>query len=148
MNHEFVPVDFVVPKGLIHEEFQLRPLTVADAADDYEAVMESKLQLRVLFGSEWPPDDFTLEQNRSDLVSHEQAFRDRESFTYTVLSPGGQRILGCVYIHPAEEKDAQVIYWIRSSRLGDGLSEELQVALSHWLTSEWPFIEVSFPGRE
>lgn len=148
MERAFVPATFRVPEQLNHSEFRLRPLEVSDAAADYEAVMESKVELRRLFGGDWPQDGFTLEQNRSDLEAHRRAFLDRESFTYTVLTPDGLRIVGCVYIHPGEGEGAQVIYWIRTSEQGRGLSEKLQHVLHQWLTSEWPFRDVVFPGRE
>lgn len=147
-DSEFVSADFPIPQELKHDDFRLRPLKVSDASADYEAVMESKVELRALFGGDWPQDDFTLEQNRSDLEMHQKAFDEREAFTYSVFTPDGQRILGCVYIHPAEKVDAQVVFWIRTSELEHGLSEKLQLSLRRWLTSEWPFTEVAFPGRE
>ncbi|MCA9189430.1 MAG: GNAT family protein [Pirellulaceae bacterium] len=148
VDSDFVPAEFPIPQGLVHEEFELRPLKVSDAEADYDAVLESKVELRALLGGEWPPDGFTMEQNRSDLIVHQQAFRDRESFTYTVTATNGKRILGCVYVLPAEDADAQVYYWIRTSEHGRGLSESLQMALKDWLASEWGFVQVEFHGGE
>ena len=144
----FVPADFEIPNSFVCDEFRLRPLDVSDAEADYEAVMESKVELRALFGGDWPEDDFSLEQNRSDLKEHQKAFQDRESFTYSVVAVDQSRILGCVYIHPCDEADAQVIFWVRSSEKGQGLDQILQGTLQNWLTSAWPFNDVKFPGRE
>lgn len=144
----FVPAGFDVPTVLVATGFQLRPIAVADAEEDYEAVMESKLDLRALFGGEWPEDDFSLAQNRADIQTHVKAFQDRESFTYSIISPDQQRILGCVYVHPSEEADAQVFFWIRTSERGQGLDPILQGELFDWLTRDWPFSTVKFPGRE
>ncbi len=144
----WLPSAFEIPGGLKHKHFLLRPLVLEDMSADYEAVMESKLQLRELFGGEWPSDDFTLEQNRDDLKVHEQAFQDREAFAYTVTSHDQARVLGCVYIHPADDADAQVIFWIRTSELEKGTEKKLFESLKVWLTTEWPFTNVAFPGRE
>ncbi|MDB4778320.1 GNAT family N-acetyltransferase [bacterium] len=144
----WLPSTIEVPQGMKQSDFQLRPLVLNDVRADYEAVMESKLQLRELFGGEWPQDDFTLEQNLDDLKVHEQAFQDREAFAYTVTSPGQARVLGCVYIHPADDADAQVIFWVRTSELAKGTEKKLFESLKVWLTTEWPFSNVSFPGRE
>lgn len=143
----WMPRDFEVPLEWKRSEFMLRPLVESDVDADFAAVMESKLQLRELFGGDWPPDDFTREQNLEDLKVHERAFNDRESFAYTVLTLDGTRVLGCVYIHPAENSDAQVVFWVRTAEL-DKLEAVLFAALKEWLVTDWPFIQVAFPGRE
>jgi len=57
----------LVPAGVRTEEFLLRPIRAADAARDFDAVVETRADLRVWEQSSWPDDDFTVEANRQDL---------------------------------------------------------------------------------
>ena len=147
--------DFSAPAELRTSEFFLRPILASDAALDYEAVMESKEYLRPWEQSGWPADDFTVEANREDLRKLERRHADGESFTYTVLNPTGTQCLGCVYILPTGARlfakkqiaaidgarwsayEAAVYFWIRKSRLADGLDRRLLDALGSWLEDEW-----------
>src|SRR5436190_10655528 len=95
---EFYPASAPVPEEKRTDRLLLRPLRATDVELDYDAVMSSAEQLRRWSHSGWPADDFTLEQNRDDLEQHEREHRQREAFTFTVLSLEGGRCLGCVYI--------------------------------------------------
>ena len=57
--HAFVSPSFEIPVGLKVDGFEIRKLTKADAAADYEAVMESREALRTQFGGGWPADTFS-----------------------------------------------------------------------------------------
>ncbi|MEZ4703269.1 MAG: hypothetical protein R2834_23270 [Rhodothermales bacterium] len=141
----WVPASFSVPERLDAETYRLVKLTPALAALDYEAVMETRAHLRERFGGEWPGEAFTLEENTRDLDEHERLFDERTSFTYSVLSPDGGRVLGCIYINPADDADAQVHLWVRESERASGLEPRLVDALRGWLTRDWPFETVAFP---
>lgn len=145
-----VPADFTVPERLETVGFHLRPLTVHDLVRDYDAVMSSTAQLREQMGdsSSWP-EGLTLEDNLIDLGWHQREFSLRHSFAYTVVSPGGERCLGCCYIYPASDPafDADARYWARQSRIGDPADVALGQAFRGWLAREWPFRRVAFPGR-
>ena len=56
-----------VPHGFSTDRFLIRPVTVADAQLDFDAVMSSKEFLRTWEQASWPEDDFTVEANRADL---------------------------------------------------------------------------------
>ena len=147
--------DFRAPAGLRTDEFLLRPIRVSDAELDYEAVMESKAFLRRWEQSSWPADDFTVDANRDDLVTLERRHAAGESFAYTVMNPTETRCLGCVYVFPTTARlfararitalggarwsayEAGVYFWIRQSRLADGLDRRLLDALGPWLAHEW-----------
>lgn len=151
----FTNADFRVPGELRTDEFLLRPIRASDAELDYEAVMESKVFLRLWEQSGWPEDDFTVDANREDLIKLERRHADGESFTYTVMNPTETRCLGCVYIFPTasrlfsrarisaiggdrwSEYEAAVYFWIRKSRLTDMLDRRLLEALGPWLEHEW-----------
>lgn len=147
--------DFQAPEELRTDEFLLRPIRVADAELDYAAVMESKEFLRLWEQSSWPEDDFTVDANRADMEKLERRHSDRESFTYTVMNPAETHCLGCVYILPTDARqfsraqisaidgarwaayDAAVYFWVRKSRLADGLDRRLLAALGPWLERDW-----------
>ena len=74
----------------------------------------------------------------------------RRSFAYTVMSLDESRCLGCVYVDPSEKAgyDAKVILWVRQSEMKRSLDERLFSAVKIWLSDEWWFTAVAFPGRE
>ena len=144
----FVPADFEVPERLDCGHFVLRQLRLSDAEADYEAVMSSQQHLNQLWGKGWP-EGLSLDQNRVDLGWREKEFQRRRSFAYTVVTPAGERVLGCVYIYPSRKRDyqAEVYLWARQSELASGLEEELFRATREWLEQSWPWRSVAFPGR-
>jgi hypothetical protein len=110
----FLPADFEPPLLLETERFRMRPLSVDDVVKDYDAVMSSREHLWEMFGEAWgwPKADLTLEQDRKDLVWHEDEFARRSSFAYEVMSLDETRLLGCVYIDPSKKQsfDAEA-FW-------------------------------------
>ena len=155
-----------VPEGMRRDEFRLRPIGVADAELDYEAVMESREFLRAWEQSTWPEDSFTLEANRDDLQKLERRHAAKASFTYSVMNPTETQCLGCVYlfatnavmfgrskISPVDgalwsDYAAAVYFWIRLSRLADALDRRLLAALGRWLEEDWPFDSYLFVTNE
>ena len=147
-----IPDNFIVPLELNLPELILRKLTPFYTELDYEAVMSCKKHLRQVFAKEdtWPADNLTLEEDRLDLIWHEDEFSRRSSFTYTVLSPSAERLLGAVYIFPPQlaEYDAEVYLWIREDELINGFDKLLYRATKDWLSKSWPFTNPAFPGRD
>jgi hypothetical protein len=89
----------------------------------------------------------TLEENLADLKRHARDFAERTGFTYTVLAPGSDDVLGCVYIYPARDArhDAEVASWVRASV--PELDRELHASVSCWLADAWPFAAVKYADR-
>jgi hypothetical protein len=149
---KFAPDSVTIPSGIETQDFRMRILTVNDLVKDYDAVMSSVDHLRGVFGprSTWPTKDLSLEQDLIDLGWHQKEFQNRSSFTYTVMSLDEKRCLGAVYVYPSEkaEYDAQVILWVRQSEINNGLDEKLYSAVKDWLSDEWWFTTVAFPGRQ
>ena len=57
-------------------------------------------------GRDWPPArGMSAARNRADLERHARDFAQRRGFTYTVLAPDGDDVLGCVYIYPPRDDD-------------------------------------------
>ena len=156
-----------IPGGLKTGEFFLRPIRATDAARDFEAVMETRADLRVWEQSSWPADDFTVEANRQDLADLERRHVERRAFTYTVLDPGGTECLGCVYIFPITatflakaavtsvlegarwaEVDAVVYFWVRESRISSDMDVRLLAAIRAWMDEDWALVRTVFVTNE
>jgi hypothetical protein len=96
----------------------------------------------------WPVP-LTLEQNLADLQAHRRDFETRRGFTYTVLDPLDQDVIGCVYVYPSVDPsyEARVQSWVRLSRAE--LDTELWRAVSGWLEGpDWPFERWYYASRE
>jgi hypothetical protein len=153
----FSEMEIEAPTGLTTRDFLLRPIRASDAKLDYDAVMESSEFLRAWEQSTWPEDDFTVEANREDLVKAERRHANGEAFTYTMMNLEQTECLGCVYVLPPDAKmfagaqvaamgadqwpdcDATVFFWVRKSRLPEGLDSSLLDSLLTWLEQEWTF---------
>lgn len=149
-NKPFVPDDFNVPVRLENEYFTIRMLTVNDVVKDYDAVMSSYEHLHLMFPSSgWPSKDLTLEQNLIDLGWHQKEFQKRSSFAYTVVKPDESIVLGCLYINPSgkEDYDSEVYMWVRESEYTNGLDSILFDTVTDWISKDWPFRKVAYPGR-
>jgi hypothetical protein len=145
----FVPSGFVVPPALVTERFRLEPLGPQHNESDYEAWSSSVQHIHKTPGweaSSWP-DDRNLEANLGDLKRHARDFESRAGFTYTVLDPASEDVIGCVYIYPdvGDEHDARVLSWVRATQAEDDV--ELWRAVSEWLADAWPFERVAYAER-
>jgi len=157
----FFPAYLPLPEALHTPRFILEPLRPSHNPLDYEAVMASRAQLRRWGGHNWPADDFTAEANHDDLAMHWREHQARLAFTYTVLTPEHASCLGCVYIRPLAELQADnpatlpaispdtalVRFWVRSDRLDGDLEATLLHALRDWFAADWPFCRVLFETR-
>jgi predicted Zn-dependent protease with MMP-like domain/RimJ/RimL family protein N-acetyltransferase len=158
----YFPSDLPVPAGFQTRRLFLEPLRPDHGQRDFEAVMESREQLRLWSGQEWPSDDFTLAENLQDLQRHWEEHQKRIAFSYTVLDPLRQVCLGCVYMRPLDEllpanprqlagvaeDETLVRFWVRTSLLQGNLQGHLLRALIQWLNSQWSFSRVLFETRE
>lgn len=147
----FVPEEFEVPKTLENEHFRLRMLSVEDVDKDYEAVISSAPRLRAMFKQwgGWPRDGFTVQENLEDLRQHQEEFEQRKAFAYTVVRLDESAVLGCVYINPSQnsQADTEVLMWVRESEFEKGLDSVLFQAVNVWLKNMWPFKSVMYPGK-
>jgi hypothetical protein len=149
MERPFVPPDFVVPLVLEAEQFRLEPLGPEHNDSDYDAWSTSVEHIHATPGwetSSWP-DDRTPTDNLRDLRRHAADFAQRVGFTYTVLDPATDDVIGCVYIYPDRSGvgDAHVQSWVRASRAE--LDVPLWRAVTAWLATEWQFDGVAYAPR-
>jgi hypothetical protein len=160
----FYPDDALVPQELHTGEFILRPLRPVHNPLDYDAVMETKDQLRLGSLHGWPRDGFTADENLADLRRHEQDFAERNGFTYTILTPDETRCLGCLYLYPLDSMlhqysaDAEAIarvgdfeahayFWVRSSSIPGDLDRRVLAAVRPWLRRDFAFSRVVFGAQ-
>lgn len=148
---EFYPSAAAIPATLDTPDFVLEPLTTDHATLDYAAVMASKDYLRMWSSSDWPADDFMVDDNRADLQGHQDEHEAAQAFTYTVLSPDESRCLGCVYIEPntvdlltPEDFDALVRFWVTPEAVAGELDAQLLAGLRDWLRTESSFGRVFY----
>lgn len=147
----FVPDSFEAPAGMSTPDFRLVPLGAEHNEFDYAAWSSSVDHIHATPGFEerpWPPrEGMPLEQNRAELQEHARDFAERTGFTYTVLAPERDAVIGCVYIYPGRdgEHDADVRSWVRASDAH--LDEPLHAAVVRWLAERWPFERVAYAPR-
>jgi hypothetical protein len=148
MPTEFVPSDFTIPTTVSFKEFRLEPLGPQHNESDYAAWTSSIDHIRSTPGFPWGswPAMMTSAANLRDLEDHDEDFRLRKGFTYTVLDPSDE-VIGCLYIYPSKEEgvDAAVRSWVRADR--SRLDVPLYDAVRAWLSSNWPFHTIDYAAR-
>ncbi|MEU4248338.1 N-acetyltransferase [Amycolatopsis sp. NPDC026612] len=151
ISDEFVPAGFEPPTSLATRQFRLEPLGPQHNQADHAAWMSSIEHIRATPGypdGDWPPrHGMTLEQNLADLRRHADHFTRGAGFTFTVLDPAGNDVIGCVYLYPSasEEWDVTVQSWVRADRAV--LDPAVADAVARWLTTDWPWKRVDRCGR-
>ena len=145
----FVPDGFSPPTALDEAAFRLRPLGPEHNESDYAAWTAGMDHVRRTPGFEglsWP-HPMTLDENLGDLIRHADDFAARRGFTYTVLEPDADVVIGCVYIYPAEDTgfDARCRSWVRADVAH--LDIVLYRRVRSWLAEAWPFERVDYATR-
>ena len=147
-SRKLLPPGTSVPETLAGNGFLLRPLRLADAEADFEAVTASAERLRGWMnpGSTWP-DGLTLYENRVDLGWHEREFTEGHSFAWTITTPDGARVIGCAYLYPSDRLgyDAMAYWWMRTGETG---RDAAVGAAFRGLIANLPLARVAFPGRD
>ena len=147
----FVPKGFEPPTSLVTDRFRLEPLGPQHNEADHAAWTSSIEHIRSTPGyadGRWPPPaGMTLEENLADLRRHADDFTNGAGFTFTVLDPADDDVIGCVYLYPSRSDDWDVTAhsWVRADR--SGLDVPLADAVARWLATDWPWERVDRPGR-
>jgi hypothetical protein len=153
MSEPFVPEDFEPPVRLVTPDFVLEPLGPRHNERDHVAWTSSMAHIHATPGylgreheDPWPRP-MTLSENLEDLEGHAADFAARRGFTYTVLDPADEDVIGCVYLYPSsdDEHDVCVQSWVRVSRAE--LDVVLWRAVSDWLATDWPFTDPDYDAR-
>ena len=147
----FVPVGFSPPVSLVTAQFRLEPLGPRHNEADHAAWMTSIDHIRAtpgFRGGNWPPlDGMTIQANLADLRRHAEDFVEGTGFTFTVLDPDGQDVIGCVYLYPSKSPghDVRVLSWVRADRAD--LDAPLAETVDSWLAESWPWKKPDRCGR-
>jgi hypothetical protein len=147
----FVPDDFDPPTSLVTQQFRLEPLGPQHNVSDHAAWTSSIEHIRNTPGypdGRWPPlEGMSLERNLADLRRHADDFERRAGFTFTVLDPADDSVMGCVYLYPTSSEDADVTVqsWVRADKAE--LDGPLADAVARWLENDWPWERVDRCGR-
>ena len=149
-SEPFVPTGFEPPRSLITDRFVLEPLGPQHNEGDHAAWTSSIEHIRATPGypdGNWPPiEGMSLEANLADLTRHAADFAAGKGFTFTVLDPVDDEVIGCVYLYPPEgEGDVIVQSWVRADRFD--LDEPLAAAVASWVAAEWPWQQPDLRGR-
>ncbi|MHC5109512.1 MAG: GNAT family N-acetyltransferase [Planctomycetota bacterium] len=135
---------FKPPRELDTRYTHLEPLAPVHAKLDFDAAMSSREHLQsTLHWGNWPREDFTVEENITDLERHWNEFIQNEGYAFTVLAPSRDRCLGCVYMAPSkaegyEEPSMKLAMWVTVDQLDNKLDEHLFKAVIKWINKEWP----------
>jgi len=118
------------PYAIRTERLLLRCWDPADAAALKEAIDASPDHLRP-----WMPwaslEPQTLEEKAALLRGFRGRFDLGEDFVYGVFDPSGSEVVGGTGLHTRiGEGGLEIGYWIRASRIGEGLATELSAALT------------------
>jgi hypothetical protein len=146
----FVPEDFAVPTTLAGDGLRLTPLGPEHSAADFAAWTSSIEHIRATPGFEgrdWPAPGMSLAENTADLRRHQDDFRARQGFAYTVQRPADEVVIGCVYVYPTTRPghDAEVRSWVRAADAG--LDRVLYDLVNGWVAADWPFASPYYAPR-
>lgn len=148
---DFLPAGFDPPTSLVTDRFRLQPLGPQHNEADLAAWTSSIEHIRSTPGypdGRWPPPEgMTPERNEADLRRHADDFAHRRGFTFTVLDPADDDVIGCVYIYPSpsEDWDVTVQSWVRADHAE--LDTPLADAVAGWLAADWPWDRLDRYGR-
>lgn len=150
-TEHFVPPGFTPPTTLVTERFRLEPLGPQHNDADLAAWTSSIEHIRATPGypdGRWPPHDgMPSDDNLRDLRRHAADFEKRAGFTFTVLDPVDDDVIGCVYLYPADsdEHDVSIQSWARTDRAD--LDVPLADAVADWVATAWPWLRPDRYGR-
>lgn len=150
-SKDFVPVGFQPPTSLVSDQFRLEPLGPQHNEADHAAWTSSIEHIRATPGfpdGGWPPvGGKPLQANLADLRHHAADFEARTGFTFTVLDPANNDVIGCVYLYPAssDSYDVSVRSWVRADR--KSLDRPLADSVAAWINARWPWQRLDRHGR-
>jgi hypothetical protein len=150
-----------IPDHLRHEQFSFEILHPKYVELDFQALMNSKEFLRRWGMSNWPEDDFSLEDNLADLDWHYKEQLQKIAYSYTILNHDQSVCLGCLYIRPLESikpiqsSEKQILsaypffcsYWVVDDIRGAALDQHIFDNLRNWLETSWIFPAIFYTNN-
>lgn len=127
------------------EDVILKALNTDDLERDFNAIMESVIEIKATNPSSTWPHGLTREKNLIDLAWHQREFEAKRSFAW-VIEDKASSYLGCLYIYPSIEGDnsADVKWWWRSGTYVN--RAKFKENLISWIGgSDWPSLHFLLP---
>lgn len=158
------PNSLEVPIRLETANFVVHRQRASDNELDFDAVMSSKEILREWSDSEWPEEDFNLEQNGQDIAEHIADHKQNSDYGFSIFAPNEELLLGSLYLnavgplienYPTDPMtlarllkfDVRVEYWLRSG-VGPEIEMRFVAAVIKWLEEKWWFERPVFGSRK
>jgi RimJ/RimL family protein N-acetyltransferase len=122
-------IDFPVP--IRTERFQIRPAAAGEGVLLNAAIAESFAELHPWMP--WAQTMPSVEDSEAFVRDRAAKFLSREEFHLHVWDHSGDRLLGCVGLHPKRWEPPRVFeigYWLRTSETRRGVATETAAALA------------------
>jgi len=98
---------------------------------------------------EWTIYEYGLGHDMMDEIWWENEFSVNKAFSYAVFIANVDESIGQLSVFPSNTKgyDAEVYIWLHSGKQHEELDEALFMVVEQWMSTDWPFASVAFPGR-
>ncbi len=128
MKKKTISRDFVLTNGKV----TLRPYCSDDAEGLYLAVRESLPELSVWMP--WAHDNYSLKESRQWLKQKPREWKKGIEYDFAIYDTEDGTYLGGCAINRIdyENRGANLGYWIRSDRTGQGLAVTVTLLLARW----------------
>lgn len=111
------------------ERLKLEPVAPDHADALFSAIVESRREL--LPWMPWAREP-SLDSSRRAAEDDERAWHEGREFSFVMVERATLRVVGVVGLDRADAETAELRYWIRSDRAGQGLTTEACGALIAW----------------
>lgn len=159
LNPECLAVSEIHSNDLFFVRRQMR----SDNVLDFQAVTTSRQALRVWSDSDWPQDEFTIEENAADLDMHIDEHERDEAYGFSIFDVAQSTLMGSLYLNQGAaivenyQVDSRVAAYLRNLDvcadywLRQGVSQEIETAffqtVQAWLSEAWWFTNVAFGSQ-
>lgn len=98
----------------------------------------------------WSMNEYDLGHDMMGEIWWQTEFSTNMAFSYHVFNSNSDESIGQVSIFPSKTKgyDTEVYIWLHSGKQDEDLDKQLFEVVEQWLSSEWPFESVAYPGRK
>jgi len=110
----------------------LRPYRLSDADEVYKAVLESLAEL-----SPWLPfahKDYSIKESRAWIKKRPEDWKKGTAYEFAIIDAGDGSYLGGCGLNGVDKENrrANLGYWVRTSRMGQGVALSATLLLSGW----------------
>lgn len=138
----FVPETFMTPPPPRMPAWTWKILEPEILKQDYTAL--------ATLGGRTEPITTTIDEDYGEVKRHRWEFQHQTSFAYGVLTEDGSEEVACVYVNPSRKAgyDATVRVVVTAHGAQMNLLPALQSTVKDWVSSNFPFKKVAYPGLD